>query len=71
MSRFPVLVPRYTFTTLLAAEYLGVTPDTIRGWRLRGGGPPFVRVGPKLCRYAREDLDAYVEARRVAPTEGK
>ena len=39
-----------------AAKYFGVHPRTTEGWRLRGGGPPFLtlcnrpRYIPAICR---------------------
>jgi predicted DNA-binding transcriptional regulator AlpA len=48
----------------LAAE-LDVSPRTLPGWRLRGLGPPYVKVGA-LVRYRRSDVDAWLRAQRVA-----
>lgn len=42
-----------------AARYLGVSSGMLRGLRVRGGGPMFVKVG-RLVRYRRESLDAWV-----------
>ena len=44
-----------------AALLLSVPVPTLRGWRQRGGGPPFVKMG-SLVRYRRGDLDEYVAA---------
>lgn len=41
-----------------AAHLLGVTPRTLQAWRLRGGGPPFVRISLRCVRYRRRDLIA-------------
>lgn len=67
MSRFPVL--KTFVSTERAAEILGVVPATLRRWRLTGDGPPFLRVGPKICRYAIEDLQAFISARMGLPSE--
>ena len=45
-----------------AARVIGVAPKTMRNWRVKGIGPPFVATGPKLVRYRPEDLRAYQEA---------
>jgi phage terminase Nu1 subunit (DNA packaging protein) len=37
------------------AELLTTPRRTIQGWRSRGGGPPFIRVGRRAVRY---DLSA-------------
>lgn len=49
------------------ARYLGVSDATLRLWRSEGKGPRFYRAGEKLVRYRRADLDAWIEARLVAP----
>ena len=48
-----------------AAEYLGVRPNTLEGWRIRGEGPRYRKIG-RLVRYTTDDLDDYIneQARR-------
>jgi predicted DNA-binding transcriptional regulator AlpA len=46
-----------------AASYLKISRKTMEGWRLRGGGPPYVRISHRCVRYRPEDLDAWLEAR--------
>jgi excisionase family DNA binding protein len=53
--------------TQAASDLLGVEPRTLEGWRLRGGGPPYVKVG-RLVRYRRADLDRWVAERTRAST---
>lgn len=49
-------------TTPQAAEYLGgLKPNTLEGWRIRGIGPSYRKIGG-LVRYSIVDLDAYIEA---------
>ena len=43
------------------AERLNVSIRTLQGWRLRGGGPLYVKIGARV-RYRGEDLDAFVAA---------
>ena len=50
-----------------AAELLQVSPRTLEGWRCRGGGPRFVRVGRRV-RYRLQDLRAWLDERTVGPT---
>lgn len=45
-----------------AARVIGVAVKTMRNWRVKGIGPPWVAVGPKLVRYRPQDLRAYQEA---------
>ncbi|SDU82477.1 Helix-turn-helix domain-containing protein [Jiangella alkaliphila] len=36
---------RRLMKTAEAAEYLTVTAAALRAWRLRGGGPPWIKLG--------------------------
>lgn len=49
-------------TTAQAAALLGLSPRTLGGLRLRGGGPRYVRLSARAVRYRREDLAAWIEA---------
>ena len=46
-----------------AAHFLGYSPRALQNWRLRGGGPRFVRVSSRSVRYRRRDLIAWAEQR--------
>lgn len=46
-----------------AAALLGYTIRALQNWRLRGGGPQFVKVSARSIRYRRRDLNDWVEAR--------
>jgi hypothetical protein len=48
-----------------AAEFLGVSVDTLARWRVLGSGPAFVKFSPAkqaIVRYRREDLERFVGA---------
>ncbi|MBN1394760.1 MAG: helix-turn-helix domain-containing protein [Pirellulales bacterium] len=48
-----------------AAEYLGVKPQTLAIWALNNRyGLPMIKVG-RLCKYRRDDLDAFLKRRTV------
>ncbi len=47
-----------------AAEYLGLSPSTLAKMRLRGDGPVYSKVGPRVVVYDVADLEAYLAARR-------
>lgn len=49
-------------TTKEAARTLNLSHRTLEDWRLRGGGPPFIRLGAKAVRYALADLVVFAEA---------
>ena len=44
------------------AEYLGISVETLRGWRKQNCGPRYRKIGKKLVRYAIEDVRAFIEA---------
>ena len=48
-------------TVAEAAEFLRVSPGTLRNWRAAYTGPLWFRVGPSGIRYKRTDLQDYVE----------
>lgn len=53
-----------------AAEYLGLTKATLEAWRVRGGGPVFLKMG-KSVRYRKSDLDAFIVSRLRENTSQK
>lgn len=44
-----------------AAAYLRLKRATLAWYRCHGGGPKYVRVGPKLIRYRMGDLREYAK----------
>jgi predicted DNA-binding transcriptional regulator AlpA len=38
------------------AQWLGVSPRTIQGWRQRRKGPPHVVVSSRLIRYREDEI---------------
>ena len=46
-----------------AAAYIGVAKITLAKWRITGSGPPFHRPKPRLIRYLRSELDAWIGAK--------
>jgi len=51
-----------------AAAYIGHSVRALRNWRVRGGGPRFVKISGRSVRYRRIDLDKWIESRLVAHT---
>ena len=56
-----------------ASDYLRISVATLRSWRHRGKGPPFIRANKadphtgrvsrsNVVRYPRDRLDAWIEA---------
>jgi predicted DNA-binding transcriptional regulator AlpA len=47
----------------VAAKYLGLSPRTLQNWRVRGGGPLFVRISNRSIRYRPSDIQDWIEER--------
>ncbi|HEY0512729.1 MAG TPA: helix-turn-helix domain-containing protein [Thermoanaerobaculia bacterium] len=59
------------YSTVQAAEALGISPRTLELYRHTGNGPVYVKLGSRTV-YAPEDLATWVEARKRRSTkEGK
>lgn len=50
-----------------AAQLLGLSVRTLQAWRVRGGGPPYVKIG-RAVRYQRRALAAFQERHTVTST---
>lgn len=44
-----------------ASRILGIKQRTLQQWRVRGYGPEFVRIGQRLIRYKRSDVNLWVD----------
>jgi predicted DNA-binding transcriptional regulator AlpA len=44
---------------IVASTFLGVAQRTLQAWRLRGGGPRFVKISSRCVRYRLQDLLAW------------
>lgn len=51
-----------------AADFLGYTARALQNWRVRGGGPQFVRVSSRSIRYRRRDLIAWADSLLISST---
>jgi len=52
-----------------AADYLGLNRQTLANWRSKEKGPSYCKLGRRII-YMIEDLDAYLQARRVDLEKG-
>lgn len=48
------------YTVAEAARFLRVSRLTLKNWRDRGEGPPWVRIGPRMIRYRHSSLLEYL-----------
>ncbi len=46
-----------------AAKSLSYSVRALQNWRLRGGGPHYVKVSARSVRYRRRDLIQWIETR--------
>lgn len=51
-----------------AASFVGYTIRALQNWRVRGGGPRFVKISARSVRYRRRDLLEWIEARLQTST---
>lgn len=51
-----------------AALYIGLAQSTLNKMRCFGGGPRFVKAGPRIVIYDRIDVDEWLESRKCKST---
>lgn len=52
----------------LAAQYIDKSVKTLQRWRCTGEGPRFARLGKRGIIYDFDDLDSYIESRKIQST---
>lgn len=65
--------PPRLLSTKAAAQLLGVSPATLRSWRLRGQGPAWIDLGPSpgdMVRYSPISIADYIYSREIKPRRG-
>ena len=62
-----VMEPQTLLNEKQAAKRLGVGGKCLQAWRVRGGGPVFLKVG-RLVRYTQSDLETWLLTRRREST---
>lgn len=55
-------------STRQLAERLGLTPGTVRMWRVKGGGPKYLRIAQNRAVYRLADVEAWEAERLYANT---
>jgi Helix-turn-helix domain len=50
-----------------AARILGVEARTLQSWRVSGKPPAFIKIG-RLVKYARIDIEKFIESQRRTST---
>ena len=60
----PALAPGDLLDEREAAAILGASVQTLRNWRWRREGPRFRKIGLRMVRYSRADLQTFIEGAR-------
>ena len=55
--------PNQLMTEKDVAGLICITPRALQNWRLRGGGPEYVKIG-RSVRYQRSDVMKFIEERK-------
>lgn len=55
--------PNQLMTEKDVAGLICITPRALQNWRLRGGGPEYVKIG-RSVRYQRRDVMKFIEERK-------
>lgn len=42
------------------SRMLGVSVRTVQSWRVKGGGPVFLKINNRLVRYRQSDVDVWL-----------
>ena len=59
--------PNQLMTEKEAAELICYTRRALQNWRLRGGGPPYIKIS-RSVRYQRRDVLNWIEERKLLHT---
>lgn len=62
--------PEPLLTEIQAAEFLNLSTRTLQAWRIKGGGPCFLKLG-RAIRYRQADLNGWLETRALAHTSAE
>jgi predicted DNA-binding transcriptional regulator AlpA len=61
-------MPLEILLTAEAAEHVKLSASSLEKARVRGDGPPFIRIGSRKVGYLAADLDKWLESRRRTST---
>ena len=68
---FSCTEPAQLLTSAQTAQLIGLKPQTLRVWRLKGKGPKYIRLGDSLkapVRYFESAILDWLSARRFSST---
>ena len=55
--------PDQLMTEKDVASLICITPRALQNWRLRGGGPEYIKIG-RSVRYQRSDVMQFIDERK-------
>ena len=58
------LDPNQLLTETQAADLICYSKRALQNWRVRGGGPKYVKVSSRSIRYQRSDVMEWIENRK-------
>lgn len=61
-SEMVVIDPSVLITELEAAKLLSVSARSLQNWRVRGGGPQFIKMGGRIVRYRHRDISDWIDS---------
>ena len=64
LNRFKLPEAAHYLTERATAELVGRSYRTLQGWRIKGLGPAWIRLGPRCIAYRFSDVQAWLEANR-------
>jgi|GEM_PF-935766 len=67
LAKKTVTPNQQAFTEAQVAERYELSQKTLQAWRMKGGGPAFIKMG-KAIRYLAADLEAFEIANKCAST---
>jgi len=70
IMEIPPTAAALLITEAEAAARLTAKVQTLRAWRHRQTGPPYLKLSGKI-RYRVSDIDEFIETSRVVPVEKK
>jgi excisionase family DNA binding protein len=64
MSETAIATADEFFTVEELAKWLRVKPQTVYQWNYEGTGPQPTRLGPRIIRYRRQDVEVWLAERQ-------
>jgi len=70
-NNFEDLDPQQFIDEKIAAEFLGISPRTLQGYRTKGGGPEFHKISHKVVRYKIAELIKWTNNKKKKNTSDR